>query len=75
MVVGVLANIGPLDIGQERAEPVELAVGGHGQHLVVVGDLGQPHAIDFEIVRGPVFGIAALNVFLRREARDLGQRP
>ena len=72
VMVGVEPDIGALDIGQERAEPVKLAIGGRGQNLIVVGKLRQTQAIDVQAFGIPVFGVAALDVFLRGEPLDLG---
>ncbi|MCY1224390.1 hypothetical protein D9M72_365460 [compost metagenome] len=73
-MLGVKADIGLVDLRQERAEPVDRAFRQKRQHLVVAGDLRQLQAIDLERCGVPIVGVAALFVDLRREAADLGHR-
>ncbi len=74
VVLRVEADIGLVDLRQERAEPVNAPLGQKRQHLVVAGNLRQLQAIDLQGRSVPVVGIAALLVDLRREAADLGHR-
>ena len=74
VMVRILGHIGLLDIRQERPEPVQFACRGGDQRLIVVGDLGETHAVDLKRLGVPVVWVAALDVFLCREATDLGQR-
>ncbi|MCY1298909.1 hypothetical protein D9M70_484180 [compost metagenome] len=73
-MLGVEADIGLVDLRQERAEPVDRAFRQKRQHLVVAGDLRQLEAIDLQRRGVPVVGIAALLIDLRRKAADLGHR-